>query len=86
MDIRWNLLKNDRLRKIRGVSFDKLIKKGKIVEIKKHPKRSNQRIMLIEYKKYIWIVPYVKDEEGNLFLKTLFQSRKYTKLFREGKI
>ena len=86
MNIEWNLLKNERLKKTRGASFDQLIKKGNILKVQKHPKRDNQRIMLVEYNKYIWVIPYIKTKEGILFLKTLFQSRKYTKLFKEGKI
>ena len=84
MDITWDRLKNSRLKKTRGVSFEDLIKKGKIIKIQKHPKRTSQKIMLIEYKKYIWVIPYIKDASGTIFLKTLFQSRKYTKLFKEG--
>ena len=41
--------------------------------------------MLFKYKRYIWVVPYVEDKE-TIFLKTLYPSRKYTKLYREGKL
>jgi len=34
------------------------------------------------YKKYIWIVPFVRDEDGTIFLKTLYPSRKYTKIYK----
>jgi len=84
-DIRWGLLKNKRLKKTRGVSFEDIIK-GKLVGIKKHPKRKHQDIMLFEYKRYIWLVPYVIEENGDIFLKTLYPSRKYTKMFKEGKL
>ena len=42
--------------------------------------------MLFEYKRYIWIVPYVINKSGDIFLKTLFPSRKYTKMYKEGKL
>ena len=80
-EIRWNLLKNERLKRTRGVSFDEIIN-SKLIEIKKHPTRENQNIMLFEYKRYIWVVPYV-IEKDYIFLKTLFPSRKYTKEYRK---
>ena len=79
-ELRWNLLKNERLIKTRGVSFDELVN-SKLINILKHPLRENQKIMLFEYNTYIWVVPFV-EEENYYFLKTLYQSRKYTKLFK----
>ncbi|HAH21887.1 MAG: hypothetical protein A2Y00_04430 [Omnitrophica WOR_2 bacterium GWF2_43_52] len=84
-DIRWNLLKSERLKKTRGASFEDILK-GKLVSVKRHPKKARQNIMLFEYKRYIWLMPYVIETNGDIFLKTLFPSRKYTKLFKEGKI
>ena len=79
--IKWNITKSRRLKRIRGVSFKEIIK-SKLIAIKKHPKKEYQNIMLFEYKKYIWIVPYVEDK-NYIFLKTLYPSRKYTKLYKE---
>lgn len=76
-ELRWDLRKNERLKRIRGVSFDDLIN-SKFIIILEHPTRKNQKIMLFEFKKYIWAVPCV-EEEDCYFLKTLFPSRKYTK-------
>ncbi|MHA1856682.1 MAG: toxin [Promethearchaeota archaeon] len=84
-DIRWNLLKNDRLKLTRGASFEDILR-GKLIGIKKHPKRKNQNIMLFKYKRYVWIVPYINEENGDVFLKTLYPSRKYTKMFKEGRL
>ncbi len=78
--IRWNVLKNERLKKARGASFEDLIN-SKLIKIMKNPKHVNQNIMLFEYKKYIWVVPFV-EEKDYYFLKTLFPSRKYTKIFK----
>ena len=80
--IRWNYLKNERLKRTRGVSFEEIIS-SKLVAIKHHPKREGQNIMLFEHKRYIWIVPYV-EEKDHIFLKTLYPSRKYTKLYNKG--
>lgn len=77
-EIRWNLLKNERLKKTRGASFEDLVN-SKLIKVMKNPKRINQNMMLFEYKKYIWVVPFV-EEKDHYFLKTLFPSRKYTKM------
>jgi len=82
--IKWNILKSERLKRTRRVSFEEIIK-TKLVAVKKHHKQRNQKIMLFKHRRYIWVVPYVKDKEG-IFLKTLYPSRKYTKLYKEGKI
>ena len=80
-DVRWNLLKNERLKKTRGVSFEEIVN-SKLIAVLKHPSRENQNIMLYEYKNYVWIVPYVEENEY-YFLKTIFPSRKYTKIYKE---
>jgi hypothetical protein len=82
-EIRWNLLKNERLKKVRGVSFEEIIK-AELIAVKRHPSRENQNIMLFKYKRYIWIVPYVVEKDY-IFLKTLFPSRKYTREYKKGK-
>lgn len=38
--------------------------------------------MLFEHKRYVWLVPYVTEKNGDIFLKTLYPSRKYTKLHK----
>ena len=83
-EARWSLLKSERLKRTRGASFEELIR-SRLVAIKQHPSRTHQQIMLFEYKGYIWIVPFV--ESGNeMFLKTLFPSRKYTQLYKKGRL
>lgn len=81
-DIRWSQLKSERLKRTRGVSFEEIIS-AELVSAKRHPKREGQNILLFKFKGYIWIVPYV-DEKNYIFLKTLYPSRKYTKLYRKG--
>ena len=80
-ELRWDLLKNERLKKTIGASFEDLIN-SKLITILQHPNRENQKVMLFDYKKYIWIVPFVESEDY-YFLKTLYPSRKYTKLLKE---
>lgn len=81
LEVKWNTLKSERLKKTRGVSFDEIIK-SKLVGVMRHPKNESQSMMLFEYKKYIWVVPFVKSEKG-IFLKTLYPSRKYTKIYKK---
>lgn len=81
--LRWNPLKNEWLRITRGASFDDLTDHGKFLGERHHPMRAGQEIMLFEYRGYVWLVPYVRDQRGK-FLKTLYPSRKYTKLYRRG--
>ena len=81
-EVRWDLIKNEKLKSSRGTSFEDLLSTGKLVAAKKHPKKKNQEILLFDYKNYIWIVPYVKQKDGSLFLKTLYPSRKFTKTLK----
>ena len=85
MEIRWDLAKNQQLKKNRGVSFEELMQ-SKLIAIKEHPAKSHQNIMLFEYQDYVWVVPYVKKEENEIFLKTLYPSRKYTKAYQRGEL
>jgi hypothetical protein len=78
-EIRWNELKNKRLKKVRGVSFEVLLQSRFLTE-KEHPCRPNQWVWVFEYRGEAWVVPFVRDESG-VFLKTLFPSRKYRKIY-----
>ena len=81
--VKWNILKSERLKKERGISFEEIIR-AKLIAVKRHPSKAYQEIMLFEYKGYIWVVPFVKNN-GEIFLKTLYPSRKYTKIYRKVK-
>jgi len=81
-EIRWNHLKSERLKRTRGVSFEEILS-AELIGVKRHPKREGQNIMLFKYRGYIWVVPYL-EEQDYIFLKTLFPSRKYTKIYKRG--
>jgi hypothetical protein len=83
-EIKWNLLKSERLKTVRGVSFEEILQ-AKLIAIKKHHGREHQNVMLFEHQGYIWVVPYVMAGE-DIFLKTLYPSRRYTKLYKKGEI
>ena len=80
--MRWDVLKSERLKRTRGVSFEELIQ-AKLIAVKQHPGRTHQQIMLFDHKGYIWVAPFI-EAENEIFLKTLFPSRKYTQLYRKG--
>jgi len=83
-EIRWSKLKSIHLKLIRGVSFEEIVK-AKFIDVHDHPKRNNQKILAYEYKGYIWAVPFVLENDI-AFLKTLYASRKYKRLYQRGKI
>ena len=83
-EIRWNLLKGEGLKKARGVSFEEILQ-AKLIAVKKHPKKELQNLMFFEHKGYVWVVPYV-ESGGEIFLKTLFPSRRYTKMYQGGEL
>jgi hypothetical protein len=84
MEVKWNALKSERLKKVRGVSFEEIIQ-AELVGIRMHPQNPNQQILLFLYAGYIGAVPFVEEGE-NMFLKTLYPSRKYNKLFQRGEL
>ena len=75
----WNPEKNDQLKKLRKVTFGDLLD-SRFIGTEDHPTKKHQKLMLFEYKKYVWVMPYVEGKDY-LFLKTAFQSRKYTKKY-----
>lgn len=82
MGIRWDSLKSKWLKRKRGVSFEEVLHHT-LVTVVEHPKKPHQKLMLFELSGYIWVVPYVK--KGNdIFLKTAFPSRAYTKRWIQG--
>lgn len=84
MAARWDPLKNEWLKRTRGVSFEQILR-ATFVTIEVHPKRPHQKLMLFELDGYIWTVPYVEDGD-DVFLKTAFPSRIYTKKWIRGEL
>jgi uncharacterized DUF497 family protein len=86
----WNEDKNSLLKKERNISFEDILfalKNDKLLEIIQSPSPSHpdQKSFVIELNNYAYIVPYVKDLNVDMiFLKTIYPSRKFTKLFLKG--
>jgi hypothetical protein len=76
--ISWSEDKNNQLKEKRGVSFEgatEEILAGRLLDLIPHPARPNQQIYIIRLNGYVHGVPFVEDEEGNIFLKTIYPSR-----------
>ena len=82
-DIRWDPKKSDHLKQTRGVSFEEIIQ-CRYMGIVQHPVRPNQKIFIFEHNNYLWAVPFVVTE-NHMFLKTIYPTRKLTRMFRKGR-
>ena len=85
----WNTEKNEWLKKNRDIGFEDivfLIAEGFLIEIVQNAvkKYENQKIFVLKYRSYIYLVPFVENQEG-IFLKTIIPSRKATKKYLGGK-
>ena len=88
--IRYNLEKNELLKKTRDISFEDVIlsiESGNLLEDIRHPnadKYPNQSIfiILVEIKNYVYLVPYVEDD-SSIFFKTIIPSRKMNKKYNK---
>lgn len=86
----WDEDKNEWLKRERGVSFEDVvfsIDEGKLLGILQHPnqkRHKGQRLYIVEIENYAFVVPYV-ESEACIFFKTIFPSRKYTRMYlRQG--
>jgi uncharacterized DUF497 family protein len=85
----WDAEKNQKLREVRGVSFEEAIfaiERGQLLDILEHPNREkyeNQKIFVVKIYNYVWLIPFVENET-EVFLKTIIPSRKATKQYLRG--
>jgi hypothetical protein len=82
--IKWDPAKDKWLKKSRGVSFQEissLILSDAYLDILENPSRPNQDIFILSVEGYIWVVPFVVDEAGDIILKTAYPSRKMNKKY-----
>lgn len=83
----WSHEKNEALQKSRGVSFEEVahhIENDDVLDVREHPNQErypNQRLFVVDFGDYVYLVPFVEDEE-TIFLKTIIPSRKAKKEFR----
>ena len=87
----WDEEKNTKLSSERKIGFEDVqqaIEGGNLLDTVDHPNQkrySNQKMFVVEINNYVYLVPFIEDEE-KVFLKTIFPSRKATKkyLARKG--
>ena len=83
----WSDTKNLQLKQERGISFEEIvfvIEHGGLMDVVLHPnpeKYPNQSVYVLNINNYIYLVPFVKDDTGARFLKTIIPSRKATKSY-----
>lgn len=81
---RWDPDKNRELLAERGISFEQVviaIAGSGLLDVLAHPntkKYPNQRLLVVTWDGYVYLVPYVEDAEY-FFLKTVIPSRKATR-------
>ena len=86
----WNEDKNKLLKDERNVTFEEVIKaisEGNLLDVIDHYNRqkySQQRIFIVKLKEYVYLVPFIEDEEI-IFFKTIIPSRKMTNKYLRGK-
>ena len=86
--ITWNKQKNEWLKQNRGICFEDILfylDNDFLIDDVEHPnqeKSADQRMMVFYINEYIYLVPYVEDED-EIYLKTIIPSRKATKNYLE---
>jgi uncharacterized DUF497 family protein len=87
MKFRYNHEKNAKLLLERNIGFDEIItsiNNGNLLDIIIHynqDKYPNQKIFEVGIFEQIYSVPYVIEDDGTFFLKTLYPSRKAKKKY-----
>lgn len=71
----------------RNISFEEIIaaiEDNQLLDILEHPNQEkyvDQKIYVICVKEYVYLVPFVVEVDGNIFLKTIIPSRKAKKKY-----
>lgn len=87
--LNWNEEKNKKLKEKRNISFEEIalcIQNRLIEKIIEHPNKkrySNQKMYVISYNNYTYLVPFVEGEK-EIFLKTIIPSRKAKRALNKG--
>lgn len=86
---RWNHEKNEQLKVDRKISFEEIVlalEGDGLLDILRHPdgsKYPNQRILVVCFGEYVYLVPFVEVAEY-YFLKTIIPNRKATRDYLGG--
>jgi hypothetical protein len=80
----WDPEKNKWFGRHRNIFFEEiicLIEEGCLLAVLKHPNKANQKIFIVNRGGYAYNVPFVEQDTGSCFLKTIYPSRASTKLY-----
>jgi hypothetical protein len=81
----WDEKKNFKLREERGIDFETIVEFLEIGVFKVFENSSSvhegQFVFVIENDPYPFVVPFREEENGDILLITIFQSRKFKKVF-----
>ena len=75
----------------RGIGFEEIlhaIAEGNLLDIREHHNQERypgQNILYVRVLDEVYAVPFIKEEDGSIFLKTLFASHKACKAFFQTK-
>ena len=87
MRFRYSYEKNSKLLQERGIGFEEIIcaiSEGNLLDILHHYNQDRypgQKILYVRVLQDVYAVPYVEEDDGCIFLKTLFASRKARKKY-----
>ena len=86
-DYDFSIEKNKQIMEERGISFEEIIaalENGQLLDIIINPNTelyAHQKIFVLNINEYIYLVPFVYKNPNEIFLKTIFPSRKLTKRY-----
>ena len=81
----WSTEKNRQILEQRGVSFERVVsavEQGGLLDVLQHPNQDRypgQSIYVVDIEEYVYLVPFVTEEDGTRFLKTIIPSRRATR-------
>ena len=81
----WSTAKNRQLIDQRGISFERVVsavEQGGLLDVLQHPNQDRypgQSIYVVDVDDYIYLVPFVMEQDGTRFLKTIIPSRRATR-------
>jgi hypothetical protein len=84
MKFDWNPEKNKWLKENRDISFDEitcLIEEGRLIGILRHTRKEKQKVLIVERDGYAYNIPFIEEDDGTCFLKTIYPSRASTKKY-----
>ncbi len=83
----WDEIKNVKLKEERGIGFEMIVDLIELEDFKIFNNSSSihegQMIFVIKNHPYPYVVPFREQHDGNIMLITIFQSRKFKKVFSE---